>query len=278
LDPTGHGVEDARAGAIIFVGDPEQRIREDALRILRFFRFRAWFGRGEPDPAALAACGELKDLTAGLSGERVAKELLKLLAADDPRAAVRLMAGSGVLGVVLPGAVNLDRFNALAVIEAEVLFTEDALLRLAALLPDDPRAARVTARRLRLSNAQSERLIAAVTPNPAIVSWMSPRTVRQSVYRLGTQTFADQTMLAWATSERPAAAVQWRALLPMASSWPRPGLPLTGEEVMAAGVPEGPMVGKVLSEVEAWWIDNDFPSDKLSLIERLKAVAQGMAY
>jgi poly(A) polymerase len=85
-------------------------------------------------------------------------------------------------------------------------------------------------------------------------------------------------MLAWAGSERPAAAVQWRALLPIARTWPRPSLPLTGEEVMAAGVPKGPMVGKVLAEVETWWSDNDFPGDKLSLIERLKAVAQGMAF
>jgi len=92
FDPTGHGVADARAGAIVFVGDPELRIREDALRILRFFRFFAWYGRGDADPAGLAACARLASLTANLSAERVAKELLALLAADDPRPAMRLMA------------------------------------------------------------------------------------------------------------------------------------------------------------------------------------------
>ena len=85
-------------------------------------------------------------------------------------------------------------------------------------------------------------------------------------------------LLAWAASDRPATTTQWRALLPMAQSWPRPIFPLTGEEVMAAGVPRGPLVGEVMREVEAWWIDNDFISDKLSIVERLKAVAQGMAY
>ena len=280
LDPTGHGVADARAGAIIFVGEPQARIREDALRILRFFRFLAWYGRGEADAAGLAACAELKDLAASLSAERVAKELLGLLAASDPRAAVRLMAASGVLAVVLPEAVDvgLTRFGRLAAIESEQTFEADAILRLVALLPNDFAVAAAVADRLRLSNAQKARLVAAAAPDPAIVSWMSPKAVRQRVYRLGADAFCDKVMLAWAASERPAAGVQWRALIPMARTWPRPSLPLTGEEVMAAGVPRGPMIGKVLAEVDAWWADNDFPADKLSLIERLKAVAQGMAY
>jgi poly(A) polymerase len=283
FDPTGQGVADARAGAIVFVGEPEMRIREDALRILRFFRFLAWYGRGVPDAEGLAACARLKDQAANLSAERVAKELLTLLSAEDPRAAVRLMAGAGVLAVVLPetvgpNGVELARFERLVAIESELMFGEDALLRLAALAPDDPLAAEAVANRLRLPNVQKERLAAAAQPDPAIVSWMSPKAVRQSVYRLGADAFCDKIMLAWAASDRPAAGVQWRALLPMAKSWPRPSLPLTGEEVMAAGVPEGPMVGKVLAEIEAWWADNDFPQDKLSLIERLKAVAQGMAY
>jgi poly(A) polymerase len=278
LDPTGCGLADARAGAIIFVGEPHARIREDALRVLRFFRFLAWYGRGQPDAAALAACAELKSLTANLSAERVAKELLGLLAAPDPRAAVRLMAAAGVLAIVLPEAVGLARFEGLAAIEGELLFEADPLLRLAALLPPDPAVAAVAAERLRLSNPQKQRLVLAAAIDPAIVSWMSPKAVRQAVWRLGADAFCDKVMLAWAASDRPAAAVQWRALPPMARSWPRPALPLSGAEVMAAGVPEGPLVGQVLAEIEAWWVDNDFPADKLTLIERLKAVAQGMAY
>ncbi|HEY2179159.1 MAG TPA: CCA tRNA nucleotidyltransferase [Caulobacteraceae bacterium] len=278
FDPTGHGLADARGGAVVFVGDPVSRIREDALRILRFFRFYAWYGRGEPDAAALAACRKLTDLVANLSAERVAHELLALLAADDPRPAVRLMAEAGVLPVAAPGATDLARFERLTAIETDVLFEGDPLLRLAALLPDDPAVAGALAERLRLSNAQKARLIAAAASDPAIVSWMSPRTVRQCVYRSGAEAFCDKAMLAWAKVAGKAAAAQWRALLPMARSWPRPALPLTGEEVLAAGVPRGPLVGKVLAEVESWWVDNDFPTDKLSVIERLKAVAQGMAY
>ncbi len=107
---------------------------------------------------------------------------------------------------------------------------------------------------------------------------MSPREARRAVYRLGAQAFCDRALLAWAASMRPAATIQWRALLPMAQTWPRPVFPLTGEEILAAGVPKGPLVGAVMREVENWWIDQDFTEDKLSLVEQLKAVAQGMAY
>ena len=277
-DPTAGGLADARAGRIVFVGDARTRIREDALRILRFFRFQAWYGKGEPDAEALAACHDLRELTAALSAERVSKELLKLLAAEDPRAAVRLMAQAGVLSVVLPQARGLARFEALVEIETEMLFTEDAELRLASLLPDDPAVARTVAERLRLSNAQRDRLVAALTPEPRLVSWMSPKQARQMIYRIGASAFCDRVTLGWAATLRPASAIQWRALLPMAQGWPRPKFPLTGEEVIAAGVPEGPLVGQVMREVEDWWIYSDFIDDKLSLVERLKSVAQGMAY
>ncbi len=278
FDPTGGGLADARAGAIVFVGDPARRIAEDALRIARFFRFLAWYGRGDPDAAALAACHAHRDLARGLSAERIARELLTLLAADDPRLAVSLMAKTGVLGVILPEADGLARFEALVRIETEMLFSEDALLRLAALLPDDPPTAAAMAARLRLSNDQRDRLVAALGTEPPLTSWMSPRQTRQAVWRLGTPTFCDRVLLAWAAAPRRAATPQWRALLPMAQSWSRPVFPLTGDEVMAAGVPAGPLVGAILREVESWWLDNDFTQDKLAVIERLKAVAQGMAY
>ena len=278
FDPTGGGLTDLEARAIVFVGDAETRIREDALRILRFFRFLAWYGRGEPDAVAIEACGKLRDLVATLSAERVAKEMLTLLGAEDPRTAVRLMAATGVLGVVLPEAAHLDRFERLVTIETEQLFTEDALLRLASMLPDEPARGAALAERLRLSNAQKTRLSVALGTDPPLVSWMSPRQVRQIVYRLGPEAFCDRITLAWAGAERQGAAMQWRALLPLARGWTAPTLPLNGEEVAAAGVPKGPMVGAVLREVEAWWVDSDFTLDKLSIIERLKSVVQGMVY
>ncbi|HEV2531170.1 CCA tRNA nucleotidyltransferase [Phenylobacterium sp.] len=278
VDPTGQGVADAKAGRIVFVGEPEQRLHEDYLRILRFFRFLAWYGKTGADEAALAACARLKDRIASLSAERISKELLKLLAADDPRASVELMLKAGVLEMVLPEPIDIERFNGLVEIEADQLFETEAVLRLAALLPGDQLVAARLAETLRLSNADRDRIVEALAPGPALKSWMSPREIRRTVYRLGQAAFRDRAKLAWAAAARTAPAMQWRGMIALADGWVRPVFPLSGEDVMAAGVPKGPMVGQVLREVEDWWIDHDFLDDKLSAIEKLKAVAQGMAY
>ena len=277
FDPTGQGVADARAGRIVFVGEAEARVREDYLRILRFFRFFAWYGAEPADAVALAACEALRGDLKTLSAERVSKEFLKLLAADDPRPAVALMDRTGVLGEVLPPPIDLARFHALVAIEDEQLFENDPVLRLAALLPDDQVGAAAFAARLRLSNGERDRLVAALAPE-SFKSWMSPREIRRAVYRLGPQVFRDRAKLAWARASGTAATMQWRGMIALGEGWTAPAFPLTGDEVIAAGVPKGPMVGQVLREVEDWWIDHDVLDDRLSVIEKLKAVAQGMAY
>ncbi len=278
FDPTGCGVDDARAGRVVFVGEPDARIAEDYLRILRFFRFLAGYGRGAPDADGLEACARLKAGLAQLSGERVAAELRKLLAVDDPRPAVRAMAGAGVLEAVLPGAA-LVRFEGLVEIETAMTFRIDPVLRFAALLPDDRSAVRAAAARLKLSNADRDRLLAACsTPEVEIVSWMSPREMRRAIHAIGAQAFKDRATLAWAADGRTATAPQWRLLTVYPDTWASPPFPLTGEEIKAAGVPEGPMVGRVRREVERWWIDADFLDDPFAALERLKAVVQGLVY
>ena len=278
FDPTGHGVADAKAGRIVFVGEPEQRLREDYLRILRFFRFLAWYGKGAPDAAALAACAQTKAQVTTLAAERISKELLKLFAADDPREAVELMVRAGVLEMVLPEPIGLERFKALVEIETDQLFEAEPVLRLASLLPDDPVTATRLAESLRLSNAERDRIAAALAAAPPLKSWMSPREIRRAVYREGREAFRDRAKLAWASAHRTAAGPQWRGMIALAEGWSPPPFPLSGEEVLAAGVPKGPLVGQVMREVEAWWVDHDFIDDKLSAIEKLKAVAQGMVY
>lgn len=278
FDPTGRGVADGLAGRIVFVGDPMTRIREDYLRILRFFRFQAWYGKGEPDAAAVTACKALRDTLSGRPAERTAKELLKLLAADEPRPAMALMASTGVLPKVAPFCPGLEALNGLVEIETAQLFENDPVLRLAALILDDQISAAQAAERLRLSNEVRDRLVAATGKTPRITSWMSPRESRRAVYQIGARAFTDRVKLAWARAQRSAATHQWRGLLALGESWTPPALPLTGEDVIRAGVPKGPLVGEVMREVEAWWIDHDFLDDKLSVIEKLKAVVQGMVY
>ena len=253
-----NALSDALAGRVVFVGDPETRIREDYLRILRFFRFFAWYGRGAPDEAALAACGALKSGMERLSAERVSKELLKLLAADDPRPAVTLMAQAGVLNEVCPQAENLERFA--AVIEGG---GSDNILRLAALLPDDGNAARVVAEELRLSNAQRNRLIACLSPGSPLSSTMTDAEARRVLYDIGAQTLSDRLRLARQDNPR---------LLDLAAAWDKPVLPAGGEDVAALGVPKGPMVGEILRLVEAWWRENDFPADRRKVLKKLTEV------
>lgn len=274
FDPTGHGLDDARAGHIVFVGDPMARIREDHLRILRFFRFQAWFGRGAPDAAALDACRTLKDLLADLSAERVRKELLKLLAAQDPRPALRLMAASGVLTALIPSVTSLALLERLVDIAPEAL--GDPVLRLAVMVPQTPAAAREVAERLRLSNLQTDRLVAAVGDEPPITAAMTPRQARRALYRLDAGTFADRVRLAWAADAAQGDAPLWRGLLDLAEAWVAPRLGISGDDAMAAGAPKGPLVGQALREVEDWWVEEDFPADRGLALARLKAVIGAM--
>jgi poly(A) polymerase len=265
-DPTGHGVADALAGRIVFVGDPELRLREDHLRSLRFFRFLAWYGQGPPDAAALAAIRKFKNEVATLAAERICGELLKLLAAEDPRAAVRLMAATGVLAVAAPAAQDLARFDALVELERG-LGEADALLRLAALLPDEPATGLSVAAALRLSNAERDRLAAALEPDvPAPDA--SPVEVRAALYRLGVEPFRDRVKLAWARTGG-APDLGRRDLLAAADGWTRPVLPVTGADALAAGLPKGPKVGTALRGLEAWWIEGDFRADREACLARL---------
>ena len=272
------GIADLKAGRVRFVGDPTTRIREDYLRVLRLFRFHAWYGKGELDPAALHAAAAERAGLQKLSGERIAKEMQRLLAADNPLPCLRAMAASAILPEIMPGALSMARLERLVKIDADAFFMPDPVLRLAALLPDDPVAARELSERWRLSSADRIRLEDLAAGREKIVSYLSIREVRKFLYRLGKQRFRDRVLLRWAEDARESNAIQWRALLAMGDSWTRPEFPLTGREVMAAGVPEGPLVGKVLAEVEEWWIDSDFIDDEFSLAERLKAVVQATVY
>lgn len=252
FDYVGGGIEDARDGRIVFVGDAETRIREDYLRILRFFRFYAFYGRGPADPTGLAACAELKGGVKTLSAERISKELLRLLEAADPRPAVKLMDETGILQIVLPAALDRPRF------EAMVAISDDPLLRLSALLPDDPTRVGALAQGLRLSNDQRERLLDALPQPPRVTLDLSLPEARAAIYQFGKTTFADQVRRALARA--PERAAEAEALLALAEAWSVPRFPLNGASVAALGVPAGPRTGQLLREVETWWVGADFPA------------------
>jgi poly(A) polymerase len=266
LDAEGHvfdpvaGLPDLRAGRVRFVGDPEQRIREDVLRLLRFYRFHAHYGRGAADAAARAACRRLAPLLPTLSGERVAAELLKLLAAPDPVPTLAMMVEDGVLAVVLPEARRLDRLAALIPLES----APDPLRRLGALLDS---GAGAVAERLRLSNPQRDRLLALEAPPWPVDLAGDERAQRRALHHLGAELYRDLVLLRAAESGDAARA---RELLALAAAWRPVAFPLKGRDVTALGVPAGPEVGRVLDALEAWWEAGDFRADRRACLAELR--------
>lgn len=236
------GLDDLAARKVRFIGEPHDRIREDHLRILRYYRFQARFG-AELDAAAEEACAELAPTLKGLSRERVAMELLALLALPDPAPTVARMDARGVLSVILPeaGAGSIARLEALIAQERNQHIPPEALRRLAALLPADPRVAETVAARLRLSAAQRKRLISAASRSG------DPGDARALAYSLGREAAIDQLLLGGAS-------------VGALEGWVIPVLPLKGGQVVARGVSAGPEVARVLQAVEAQWIAEGFPS------------------
>jgi poly(A) polymerase len=262
------GVEDLIAGKVRFMGVAELRIAEDYLRVLRLFRFHAWYGKGEMDAEGLRAAAQAKAKLQTLSAERVAKELLRLLEAGNPTPVLRVMAATGILSELLPGALQLPRLERLVEIDADNFFPRDALLRLAALLPDGEEAAHAAADRLKLSNAERTRLVQALGTE-TIAEQLSAKAARRLLYRIGVARFRDKVLLRWASAPKGSGA--WRMLLQMAENWQRPRFALSGRDVMQAGVPEGPDVGRILAQVEDWWVGWDFTADEGALRDRLTA-------
>ncbi|MBV9571330.1 MAG: CCA tRNA nucleotidyltransferase [Alphaproteobacteria bacterium] len=266
------GIADLQAGRVRFVGDPVTRILEDYLRILRLFRFHAWYGSGDIDADALHAATHEKAGLAKLSGERIQKELLRLLKADNSTAMIRAMVDSGILAEILPVEPNSSRLENLISTDRAHGYATDPLLRLAAMLPDDAAAAEAVAARLKLSNNDAERLRDLCGATEYIGAALSPRETRALLYRLGTQRFKDRAHLRWAASSDSNAA-PWQALLEAADHWRRPTFPLRGHDVIALGLDPGPQIGRLLSEVEKWWIESDFKPDRAALLAHLKAIA-----
>ncbi len=252
------GRADLEAGRIRFVGNPAQRIAEDYLRILRFFRFFAHYGRPPADPEALAACKEAALELTRLSGERIQTEMLKLLEAEAPLPALRLMAETRVLNEVIPGPVAQDRLARLLGLAPAA----DPLLRLAALLRPPPSSAEVeglVAERWRLANRDAARLEAlTATPLPDLDATSTGR--RQALHRLGPELYADLIRLA-ATEAAGDPGPALATALTEAAAWRPRKLPLGGDDLMALGLPPGPRLGKLLAEVEAWWAGEDFRPD-----------------
>ena len=249
------GVADLKARRVRFIGDARARIAEDHLRILRYFRFLARYGAGEPDETAYEACRAAANSLMALSRERIADELLKLLGVAAPVRAMRLMIAGGILMPVLPEIASdgVDRLEGLIAREGQAGVAPSALRRLAALLPPDPATAEAVGARLKLSNKARKRLMVALEPG------RTAERPRAMAHRLGVESAVDRLLL------NPAEPL---AMVDALTGWTPPALPISGGALIRRGLAPGPDVARALQAVEAQWVAEDFPD-----AHRVEAIA-----
>jgi poly(A) polymerase len=252
------GVDDIKARRVRFIGDPDTRIREDFLRILRFFRFFAVYGDGVPEPAGLAACVRNRGGLVKLSRERVRVEMMKLLPGKRAAEAAAAMAESGILDRVLAGVADIAALTRLAAIETAMHLAPDPVRRLAALGVRVTEDAERLRERLRLSNEEHRRLVSMGDAWWRIVPAADDRAARALLYRLGTDAYRDRALVAFARARAPEPAA-WAALLSLPERWTPPKFPLAAKDLIARGVEKGPALGAALRQAEATWIAKGFP-------------------
>jgi tRNA nucleotidyltransferase/poly(A) polymerase len=255
------GLADLEARHVRFIGDPAKRIAEDYLRILRFFRFHAAYGEGDPDAAGLAACIAGRSGLEQLSRERVRMELLKLLVAKGVVPALIAMADAGLLGSVLGGVPLVADTARMAEIEAALDVAADPIRRLAAVNVFIVEDAERLSLRLRLTNAEEARLVSMATVWWRRISPAGDALARPWLYRLGEQHYLDRVMLAWARTGAKADDEAWRTLATLPQRWTVPVFPLKAADFMQRGVEKGPALGVAMRAAEEAWIAADFPSD-----------------
>ncbi|MCO5162868.1 MAG: CCA tRNA nucleotidyltransferase [Mesorhizobium sp.] len=278
------GLADLETRTIRFIGDAETRIREDYLRILRFFRFFAQYGGGRPDPAGLLACARLKDGISRLSVERIWAEMKKLVGAADPSRALLWMRQAGVLTLVLPETEKwgIDAIHGLVAAERDLGWTPDPLLRLEAIVPPDAGRMATLAERLKFSKAEAQRLIdwaGSTLPEPD----MAEAVLARRLYAGSPAGFVDQLRLALAAA-RAAGATDDKALraaggygrlLAYARSWSKPSLPVAGADLKNLGMAPGPELGSVLKTLEDEWVASGFGLGRDELLARAAKLVTG---
>jgi len=260
FDPVGGGYADAQAGRVIFIGDGDQRLREDYLRILRFFRFNAWYG-AEIDAKGLAACQRQASGLTKIARERIWKELKKLLSAPEPIPTISAMIESGVMAQIMPDPAPMDRLYDLSFSEQLCGIQPDSMLRLMALIPRQAGAIQRLNEALRLSKAEHQRLTMWAADNLPEPVGQSSSDLRATLYWHGKQAVVDRALLSGADV---------RDLLAAVRMWRRPEFPITGEDALAAGL-TGRDIGQALSRVARIWVESDFFMERNELLPLLQA-------
>jgi len=258
------GLSDIAAKRVRFIGDPKLRIAEDYLRILRFFRIHAAYGRGEPDRAGYLACIGGSAGLAGLSAERMRMEMLKLMVAQGAVTAVVAMVDGGLLLPIFGGVAYTGAFAAMIAAEHALGLPPNAIRRLGALAVALSEDARRLAARLRLTNNETKALD-SMGHRWWRMAGMDEARARRRLYRLGAERYRDRLMLAWARDGARASSASWRHLATLPDRWSAPKFPLKAADFVGRGIDAGPALGHVLGLAEDAWLAADFPLDAPAL-------------
>ena len=255
FDFTG-GYADILKRNVRFVGEPRQRITEDYLRILRFFRFHALYGQGPIDAEGLQAATQLSSGLRKISAERIRMELMKLLVAPRAVATLKIMAARVVLDKIISYRDDWRVVSRLP---------DDGVLKLFALA----KRPRKLKEKLRLSNAEALRIEALATA-PEISPRLSLDQQKAVLYKMGPLAFKDAAMMAFARSPAAKTHQGWQHVLQLAEYWAVPVFPVTGKDILALGFPAGPKLGKQLDKLEKRWIASGFELEKAALLRLLE--------
>ena len=275
-DPLG-GADDLKSGKIRFVGSAGTRIEEDALRILRFFRFYAHFGKNQPNVEALAACSAAAEKIDMLSSDRIRIELLKWLDAPDPTRALEYARDCGVLAYTLkfsPDQNAFARMESLLSIETETK-RQDPMRRLAA-LTNTPEQRTSLSNHLNLPKKSQRRLESMFTSTFRLIPNLSDKAACRFLYRVGPECFTDITLIAWAQASSKNSG-SWHKLLELADNWHKPKCPVSGVDIIALGVPTGPTIGEIFGDIEDWWIAGNFQAGREQTLAQLRRILDARA-
>jgi poly(A) polymerase len=258
------GLDDIAARRVRFIGEPERRIAEDYLRILRFFRIHAAYGAGSPDRAGYLACIGGRAGLAGLSAERIRIEILKLMVAGGAAGSVNAMVEGGLSLPIFGGVAYMGPFVALIAIEHGLGLEPDPIRRLGALVVAVTEDARRVASRLRLTNAET-RALDAMGHRWWRLAGMDEARARRRLYRLGEERYRDRLLLAFARSGDASDSASWHKLATLPARWTAPKFPLKAADFLARGINQGPDLGQALALAEDAWLAAEFPLDQASL-------------
>jgi tRNA nucleotidyltransferase/poly(A) polymerase len=270
------GYNDLVAGRIRFIGPPERRIEEDRLRILRFFRFHAQYGKGALDEAGLSASIRARDGLRVLSAERIGREMRLLAVAGGAAATLTTMQEAGILPVVLGGVGYVVALQRLVAFEAVHDIAASAPLRLAAIGCRIEEDVLRIAGRMRLPNVERDRMLAAVRAAGALRHKPDGRAARRLLYRLGQEAYGDGVALGFCWSGGNADDQVWGVLRDLPRRWQAPSFPLSGRDIVGQTKLHGAAVGTLLRQIESWWIDGDFAADEATLRQRLQQMVVAM--